>query len=280
MPTARTGDIQTFYEDESPAGAGHHAAAVLVHGHSADHRIWHYQAPALAQAGYRCVRYDVRGHGRSSVTEDGYTWEQYSADLFALLNHLQISEAHLAGSSMGGGIALQFAIDHPERTASLTLIDSALPGFTYSDEFTAQIEQLVEAVRSKGAREAFERLWLEHPFFDGVRRFPERFGMLRDIVLEYPAADYRDGAVPEGYQPTTTDHLYEIAAPVLVIAGEHDIPDFRLVADLLAANLPNARQLVMPDCWHLPMLEHPAEFNAALIEFLDGPVDSLPRRLC
>lgn len=270
MPTIRANGIDTFYEDASPAeGEGHHTA-VLIHGHSADHRIWQYQAPALLDAGFRTVRYDVRGHGRSSVRAGGYTWEDYSADLAALLDALRIGTAHLVGSSMGGGIALQLAIDQPGRTVSLTLVDSALPGFAYSDEFSSEIEALVEAVRLEGARAAFERAWLNHPFFDGVRRFPDRFAMLREIVLAYPAADYAEGAVPEGYEPQVTDRLQEIRCPALVMVGENDVPDFRLTAEVLAANLPNARLLVMPNCWHLPMLEDPDGFNKALLGFLRG----------
>ncbi len=124
------------------------------------------------------------------------------------------------------------------------------------------------AVRAEGPRAAFERLWLTHPLFDGIRRFPDRFQRVREMVLAYPAADYREGALPADYAPTVADRLHEITAPALVIVGESDIPDFRLTADLLAENLPNARKLVLPDCGHVPPLEQPQAFNKALIAFL------------
>lgn len=267
MPVASTNGINTFYLDERPSGAAR-GAVVLVHGHGADHRVWQYQSPALIEADYRVLRYDVRGHGQSSVPADGYVWEEYSRDLIGLLDHAGIERAHVGGSSMGGGIALQFALDAPERVESLALVDSALPGFTYSEEFTSQIEELVEAVRSEGARAAFERLWLQHPFFDGVRRFPERFEMLREIVLSYQAADYAEGAVPERYEPSITDRLGEIEARALVVVGENDVPDFQLVAEVLASNLPKARLLRMEGCWHLPMLEEPERFSRALVGFV------------
>ncbi len=273
MPHTYTNGIATFYED-----TGEGPVVGLIHGHSADLRMWQYQIPALVAAGFRAVRYDVRGHGRSMVPPGGYTWEDYAADLRDLLDRLNVERpaterlsvdaVHLVGLSMGGGIALQFALDFPSRVLSLSLVDSALPGFSYSEEFSRQIEALVEAVRSEGPRAAFERLWLSHPFFDGIRRYPDRFARLREMVLAYQAADYREGVNPPGYQPHVTERLAEIKAVTLAVAGENDVPDFRLIAEILAANLPNARLAVMPDCWHLPPMEHPAAFNDLLVSFL------------
>ncbi len=269
MPRIDTNGITIFYEDSAPDGGG--PAVVLIHGHSVDLRIWDEQVPALTAAGYRVIRYDVRGHGRSTAPPTGYTWENYAADLGGLLDGLDVDAAHLVGHSMGGGIALQFALSTrggAARVLSLTLVDAALPGFAYSDEFSNRIEELVAAVRAEGPRAAFERLWLTHPLFDGLRRFPDRFRRVRDMVLAYPAADYREGASPAGYSPTVIDRLGEITAPALVIVGEGDVPDFRLVADILAENLPRARELVLPDCGHVPPLEHPDSFNEALLAFL------------
>ncbi|GAF78041.1 unnamed protein product, partial [marine sediment metagenome] len=211
MPHLNTNGIVTYFEDSAIAGASE-PPVVLIHGHSVDLRLWDEQVPALTAAGYRVIRYDIRGHGRSTVPPTGYTWENYAADLADLMERLSVDAAHVVGLSMGGGIALQFALSAsggPARVLSLTLVDSALPGFTYSDEFSAQIEELVAAVRAEDPRSAFERLWLTHPLFDGLRRFPDRFQRLREMVLAYPAADYREGAVPAGYVPAVIDRLHE-----------------------------------------------------------------------
>jgi len=263
MPYALTNGITTYYRHE---GSG--PAVALIHGHSANLAMWRYQVQPLVKAGFSVLRYDVRGHGRSQAPAAGYTWEEYAADLMGLLDHLGQREAHLVGISMGGGIALQLAVEMPERVSSLTLVDSALPGYTYSEEFTREIESLVAAVRSEGPRAAFQRLWLPHPFFDGVRRLPERFALVRRMVLAYQAPDYREGAIPANYRPELVARLPEIAAPSLVVVGEHDVPDFRLIAEILAANIPRARLRVMPGCWHLPPLEDPDSFNNILISFL------------
>jgi pimeloyl-ACP methyl ester carboxylesterase len=270
MPFATTGDILTYYEDDGPepSSARREAPVVLIHGHSADLRLWEPQVPALLGAGYRVVRYDVRGHGRSSVPPTGYSWEHYVADLRALLDHLRVERAHLAGISMGGAIALQLALEEPGRVASLALLDSALPGFAYSPEFEDDVERLREAVRAEGSRVALERHWLAHPIFDGVRRRPKAFAALRRLVIDYPAADYLDEAEYVPPERPAIERLHEVRAPALVVVGERDLPDFRIIADILAENLPRARKLVVPDAGHLPSLERPEEVNPALLSFL------------
>jgi len=270
MPFATTGDILTYYEDDGPGppSARRETPVVLIHGHSADLRLWEPQVPALLGDRWRVVRYDVRGHGRSSVPPTGYSWEHYLADLRALLDHLRAERAHLAGISMGGAIALHLALEEPGRVVSLALLDSALPGFTYSPEFEDDVERLREAVRTDGPRAALERHWLAHPIFDGLRRRPDAFAALRRMVLDYPAADYLDDAEYAPPERLAIERLHEVQAPALVVVGERDLLDFRIIADILAENLPRARKLVVPDAGHLPSLERPEEVNGALLSFL------------
>jgi 3-oxoadipate enol-lactonase len=259
-----TNDIATFYEDR-----GRGPPVVLIHGHTLDLRLWDAQVAPLADAGYRVVRYDVRGHGQSEAPATGYTYQNYSLDLRDLLDRLSIdAPAHLVGLSMGGGIALQFAVDHPQRVASLVLVDSAVPGFDYSPEYAEAIEELVRVARSEGPRAALGRVWLTHPLFDGIRRFPDRFAFLKRIVLAYSAADYLDATEYPQPQWQVIDRLSEIRAPTLVLVGELDLPDFRLIAEILAANIATARQEVIADAGHLPNLEQPQAFNRALLGFL------------
>jgi pimeloyl-ACP methyl ester carboxylesterase len=263
LPTALTNGIITHYEEE-----GEGPPVVLIHGHTADRRLWDRQSAFLAQSGFRAVRYDLRGHGCTDAPATGYAFADYALDLRDLLDHLRIDCAHLAGLSMGGGVALTFALDNPQRVASLTLIDSCLPGYAYSSEFEADIERLRDAVRTEGTAPALQKYWLEHPIFASIRRFPDRFDLLWRMVITYPAADYLDETeypVPER-QPS--DRLHEIAAPALIMAGELDLPDFLLIAEILAANIPNARRLVVPDAGHVLNLEKPEEVNEALLSVL------------
>ena len=254
MPVVRANGIDMFYEDSGGAGE----PVVLIPGHSVDRRMWAAQWLALREAGFRVIRYDVRGHGRSSAPDTGYTWPVYAADLRALLDTLGVAAAHLVGFSMGGGVALQFALDHPARARSLALIDAAVPGFAYSAEFADTLE-------------APERLWLAHPLFGGLRRHPATFRVVREMVLGFPARDYLvDQPEPEG--PEAIDRLGELRMPLLVLVGAEDLPDFRLAAELVAANAPHARLVVVLGAGHLLPLERPDEVNRLLLEFLGaGP---------
>jgi 3-oxoadipate enol-lactonase len=264
MPHASTNDIATFYED-----AGHGPPVVLIHGHSLNLAMWDAQVAPLVDGGYRVIRYDVRGHGRSEAPATGYTWQNYSLDLRDLLDRLEIdAPARLVGLSMGGGITLQFAVDYPQRVASLVLVDSTVPGFDYSQEYSQTVEDLVQAVRREGPRAALERVWLTHPLLAGIRRFPKRFQFVKSMVLAYSARDYLDETEYPQPQWQVIDRLDAIRAPTLVLVGELDLPDFRLIAEILAANIATARLEVIPGAGHLLNLEQPQVFNEALLRFL------------
>jgi 3-oxoadipate enol-lactonase len=272
MPIVRANGIGIYCEDSGGDGE----PVVLIHGHSVDMRMWPAQTLALREAGYRVVRYDVRGHGRSDAPDEGYSWPVYAEDLRCLLDALDIGTAHLVGFSMGGGIALQFALDHPGRTRSLTLIDAAVPGFAYSDAFAATIEALVEAVRAVGWRAAAEQLWLTHPMFDGLRRHPAAFDVVRDIVLDFRARDYLvEASEPE--EPEAIARIEELRPPALVLVGEEDLEDFRLAADVVTANAPRARLEVVRGAGHMLPLERPGEVNRRLLAFLAN-TDSVAAR--
>jgi pimeloyl-ACP methyl ester carboxylesterase len=274
VPHTYTNGIVTFYED-----TGEGPLVVLIHGHSLDLQMWKYQVGPLVDMGYRVLRYDVRGHGRTMVPPTGYTWDNYSQDLAELLDRLNVERpaaeplaeesVHVVGLSMGGAIALKFTLDHPERVLSLTVADSALPGYSYSPEFASFVQELVKAVQTKGVSAGMEEVWLPHPIFDGLRRQPEKFAEVQAMVRDFQAAEYFPEAATPGYaQPDLPSQLGDIRAPTLVVVGEDDLSDFRLIADLVEENIAGARKVVLAGCGHIPPMEDPAAFNAALLEFL------------
>ena len=264
MPEVETNGIVTFYED-----TGDGPTVVLIHGHSLDLRMWKYQVAPLVDMGYRVLRYDVRGHGRSTVPASGYTGDNYSRDLAELLRAREVASAHVVGLSMGGGIALKFALDHPTRAVSLTLVDSILPGFAYSEEFSASVVELREAVRSDGAQAALGRLWLPHALFDGLRKHPEQFAEAAEMVAVFQATEYlQEGAEPGYVQPDLPSRLGDVKPSTLVVLGEDDLLDFRLIADLMEANIPGARKVIIENAGHVPPMEKPEAFNRVLMEFL------------
>jgi pimeloyl-ACP methyl ester carboxylesterase len=105
--------------------AGQGTPVVLIHGGQMDRRMWDPQFELFAKS-FRVVRYDVRGYGRSATASLPYSDVD---DLAALLDDLKIPKAHLVGLSLGGRIAIDFAVVHPERVASLVAVAPGLSGF-------------------------------------------------------------------------------------------------------------------------------------------------------
>jgi 3-oxoadipate enol-lactonase len=264
VPRAETNGITTYYED-----SGEGPPVILIHGHSLDLRMWKSQVAPLIDLGFRVVRYDVRGHGRTTTPPTGYSWDNYSLDLAALLDGLGLKTAQVVGLSMGGGVALKFTLDNPRRVQSLTLVDTTLPGFSYSDGFTARILALRTMARTEGVEAALKRLWLPHPIFDGLRRHPERFAEVAEMVAGFKGLEYLEDTAERGYvQTDIASRLGELTTATLVIVGEDDLPDFRLITEVIAANLPGARHVVLPDSGHVPPMENPEAFNRVLLPFL------------
>src|SRR5438128_1018097 len=114
---------------------GHGAPVVLIHGFTLDLRMWEPQVEALSRS-YRVVRYDVRGFGRSVPVLTSRA--PAAEDLLALLDHLGIRQAHFVGMSMGGSIAIDFALTYADRVASVVTIGSDLSGFPHSDAWNAK----------------------------------------------------------------------------------------------------------------------------------------------
>jgi 2-succinyl-6-hydroxy-2,4-cyclohexadiene-1-carboxylate synthase len=246
-----------YYEEQ-----GHGFPLVLIHGHTLDHRVWMDLTDELADR-FRVITPDMAGHGRSGPAPEGAT---LAGDLAGLLTHLQIERAAICGLSMGGGAAISFALHCPERCAALIPVDAALFGYRFTEWST---KPYVTIARSQGLPAGLEA-WLNDPLFAGAARVPGLAERLRAIVLEYPGYSWLGpvaSPVPPG--PPEADRLAEIAAPTLVIVGEHDLPDFQRQAALLAQQIPGARKAVVAESGHLVPVEQPDRFVALLTGFLN-----------
>lgn len=234
---------------------------VLVHGFTLSLEMWDGQMEAFSRQ-YRVIRYDLRGFGGSDLPGEPY---RHAEDLAALLDYLDIPNASLLGCSMGGGIAIDFALSFPERTQALILFDSALGGFPYSAEFTASTAALYAL--GKSSIEAARQLWLEHPMFGPVLESPAAPHFQR-IMAAYSGWHWSNPDPTRRYETPAAKRLGEIKAPTLVIVGERDIPDMRAIAEALAAQIPTAHKVELPGLGHLANLEDPALFNQTVLEFL------------
>lgn len=237
-----------------------------------DRRLWDGQLPALAER-HLVVRYDLRGYGDSPLPGGPFS---YVDDLAALLEHLGIERAALVGNSFGGKVALEFALEHPGRTRALVLIASALGGHERSAELEAFDEAedaLLEAGKLDEAVELNLRTWLDGPDRDAAPVAPEARRLVaagQRRAFETMLAAYEASPPPGPVRwadPPAATRLGEVAAPTLVVAGAHDVTDFRAIAERLADEIPGAQKAVL-DTAHLPGLERPGELNRLLLDFL------------
>ncbi len=234
MPIAHANGIDIWYDYSLGSGP----AIVLNHGWRGPSADWQPEALQLRAHG-RLLLYDVRGHGRTSSPDDidSYTLPQYAADLRALLDALDIEQAHIAGVSMGGMIAAQFACDYPERTRSLVISDSTAgngvdegPGGEWERTLARGTESMEHIARKEGlAALAERRIAYDKENDPRYFAFPEaletREARDRASYTNMSLAAFIGTARAIGKRPDNTARIRELHMPVLIMSGEFD--DFR-----------------------------------------------------
>jgi pimeloyl-ACP methyl ester carboxylesterase len=245
----------------SAAGAGE--PVVLIHGLGLDAAMWDPQWRVL-QREFRAIRYDVRGFGDSTLPLGPYS---HSGDLLELLGFLDARPAHVVGLSMGGQLALRFALEHPDAVRSLALIDAALPGYRWSEAWRGRMNEIQNAAKNGEVQEA-KRLWLTHALFAPLRRDPQLATALAAMVERYSAWHWHNADPVR--KPAAATALTAVSPRTLVIVGELDLPDFHCIAGQLAAEIPRATLHTIADAGHMANMEAPAIVNALLLEHLRG----------
>jgi 3-oxoadipate enol-lactonase len=257
-------------------GEGDGPAIVLLHAGVVDSRAWDRFVPLLTRAGYRTIRYDARGFGRS-VSDD----VEFSRvdDLLAVLDSFGIDRAALVGNSQGGQVALDLAVSRPERVAALVQLASGIGGLDVPlsprDEAAEQRYEEIDAAGDIQALTDFElALWgagVEQP----VERLPADLrGFLRPMIEAANEGRPRGRQVP--LDPPAAERLDRLTMPVLFVHGALDFSYVETFGRHLEANVPNARLVVMPGVAHLVAAEAP-EAVARLVLDLVRPLGDFGR---
>ncbi len=248
------------------AGVGH--PLVLIHAGIADSRMWDDQWDVFARH-YTVIRYDVRGCGRSVPPPGPFAHQE---DLRALLRFLDIETAYLLGVSMGGAIAIELTLAHPEMVDALVTVGASAPGARPSDAMITAWKQ-VDAALTAGdidrANELELRMWVDGPYrspdaVDPAVRERVRVMNGNNLVV------FSEESEPRPLEPFAITRLDEIRAPTLVIYADLDQPDVQEGAEELARGIRGAQKVVISGAAHMPNMEQPAEFNRVVLEFLAG----------
>jgi 3-oxoadipate enol-lactonase len=245
-----------YYEE---CGSGPEAV-VLIHDGLVDSAVWDGVWPAFCKS-FHTIRYDRRGYGRSPAATQWYWWTD---DLFALLRHLKIDRAFLVGSSSGGGLAINFTIEHPKLVEELVLAGAVVDGYGYSDHFWNRALKAQQPLQ-KGDVVGLITNWTNDKYVLAADHDLAR-KKLHDLLAANPQdLTHADFARPT---PSALPRLHEIGVPTLILTGEADIPDVHAHAGVIQVGIPGSRRMVIEDAGHLMYLEKPEEFSRAVITFL------------
>jgi 3-oxoadipate enol-lactonase len=249
---------------------GEGEAIVFIHAGVADHRMWDDQFYVFG-IDHHVIRYDTRGFGKSRTESVEFSNRQ---DVIDLMDHLGVEKAHLIGCSRGGQIAVDTAVEFPDRVLSLVPTAAGLSGFDIepTPELLAEwdLGESGEAMRQKGEHEQaadFESwYWTDGPRSPKGRAPSHVRAKVRQMILSNNTRHDGEGkAVP--LDPPAFGRLGSISVSTLVVEGEFDELTEHYMAVAMENGISGARRIVLPAAHMIPM-ELPVEFNSAVSEFL------------
>jgi 3-oxoadipate enol-lactonase len=252
-------------------GAAGDPPILLLHAFVSDLRSWDELVPPLVAAGYRVVRYDARGFGQTTTEDVEYS---NRADLAAVLDALAIGRAALVGNSGGGQIAIDTAIEFPDRVVAVVGVGAGLGGFE-GDLTPEELALLKEGEALESAEEPDIAAIVDldvRAWVNGVGQSETRVpAAILERFRALDAPQYEAGRVrgrPIVLQPAAAERLAELRCPVLALAGGLDLSEVAQSAHHLEANAPGARAMILPDVAHMIGMEIPDKLAALIIEFL------------
>jgi pimeloyl-ACP methyl ester carboxylesterase len=246
---------------------GEGPAVLFLHAFPLGLFMWDGQAAALAPT-HTVVRFDDRGFGASPPGDGLLTMERIADDAAALLDHLGLPRAVVAGCSMGGYAALAFARRHADRLRGLVLQDTRAGAD--GDEARAGRATLAETVRREGAGAAAEAFLPKLLGETTKREKPEVVARVKQAILGTSVQGIVDALAGLAARADSTPFLRQIAVPTLVVCGEEDAITPVAESEALQRGIAGSRLAVIPKAGHLSNLEQPAPFNEALLGFLAG----------
>ncbi|MDM0108067.1 alpha/beta fold hydrolase [Variovorax sp. J22R24] len=245
--------------------AGEGPFALFMHGIGGNRGNWRAQLPAFAPH-FACAAWDARGYGDSEDYEGALAFDDFVDDVLRVLDHFGVERAHLVGLSMGGRIAMRTALLHPERIATLTLLDTH-EGF---EAFTpAQRQAFVDSRRAPllAGKEPADIADAVARSLVGPKATPAQLQQLVDSIAALHKASYIKSLQATVDQVVLGD-ITRIAAPAHFVVGADDRLTPPAMHYEMAAKIGGAPVTVLPDAGHLSNIENAEAFNRAAIEWL------------
>jgi len=257
MATHHVNGIDVNYEVN-----GQGPSLLFVHGLGSSGQDWEEQVAFFSKK-FKVITVDVRGHGKSAKPAGPYSIQLFAEDMAAFIQALDAAPVHMVGISMGGMIAFQLAVDHPELLKSMTIVNSGPAVFAHTFKDRMQIFQRSILFRLLSMQKIGEVI--------GGKLFPkEDQKELRAAVIERWAKNDKP-AYMDSFKAivgwSVADHISNINIPTLVIAADEDYTPVS-VKEEYVSKMPNAKLVVIQDSRHATPLDQPEEFNKTLDKFL------------
>ena len=267
MPIDKINGVGIRYEDSGTPGS----PLVLVHGSWGSHHNWDLVAPYLAES-FRVVTYDRRGHSESERLPGQGSIHEDVADLAALIEHLELGPAYVAGNSWGAIITLRLAIARPELLRAIACHEPPLIALIAGDpevgliaeevgkRLAAVIEKLAAGDDVGGAQLFVETVAMGPGMWD---KLPPH--LQRSFVENGPT--YLDECRDPDQQSIDLDQVRTISIPTLISRGDQSPPMFPAIVRIVSSSIPGADELLFPGAGHVPHTTHPAEYAEAITTF-------------
>jgi pimeloyl-ACP methyl ester carboxylesterase len=254
-----SGQAKLYYEEQ-----GQGMPLIMIHGGGLDRRNWDDQFDIFAKR-YRVIRYDARNHGLSRGEPETFSHHE---DLNRLMESLGVAKAAIMGLSMGGYVAIDFALAHPDKVLALVPVSPGLTGYEFKDrEYLENSKKIDSAKDLDEAVEYMMRSWT-----DGPRRTPDQVDpAVRNKARQMYKETYQDwpaGSREERLNPPAIGRLAEIRVPTLIVVGDLDMPGILEIAGMIEKDVAGAKKVVIQGAAHLVNMEKPEEFNRVVLEFL------------
>lgn len=266
MPTAKVNGVNLYYEE-----TGEGFPLVFSHEFAGTYKSWEPQARFFSRR-YRVITYNQRGFPPSEVPEQASAYSQdiLVEDLYQLLRYLGVGQAYVVGCSMGGNVALNFGLDHPEMTRALIIVATGA-GTTGRETFEPRMNEFARQIEAEGWKAIAERYAVEPNRVQLKRKDPRGW---REFVDELAAHSdegsvhlIREVIIKRPPLSALEDRLSQLKIPALVVVGDED----QMCIDpalIMKNSMPGAGLLVLPQSGHVVNLEDPDVFNRAVLDFL------------
>jgi len=271
MPRVEVNGVNLYYVEE-----GEGFPLLLIHAWPTDHAIWMFQLPVFSDH-FRTIAVDLRGFGRSDKSEGSMTIEQFSRDLAGLMDKLGIEKAHIAGISLGGAVAKQFALDYPERKQSSLQIGSVMATQGFMIEVDGRMRDINELYLEElryGYLNFWRKVWktnLNFFFNKEYAKTPQGSYLVRYLFENRYARFNADpaaitSAVTSNLRWNVKHRISESTAPTAIIIGDGD-PTLPYCEEHHRL-CPQAEYSVIKNSGHFCLIDQAQKFNEKALSFL------------